>query len=83
MTATVISDLAAELPPAEDGTLSRVLYCDDRMRVVGFAFAAGQSRAASTSCSAGRRPRLRPGAGSTCPPGCRTPYGRWNPRSCC
>ncbi|MFF4685583.1 hypothetical protein [Streptomyces sp. NPDC001307] len=48
MTATVISHLAAELPPAEDGTLSRVLYRDDRMRVVGFAFAAGQELTAHT-----------------------------------
>jgi quercetin dioxygenase-like cupin family protein len=94
----VISDLAAELPPAEDGTLSRVLYRDDRMRVVGFAFAAGQELTEHTSAVpvvlqvvkgrldlvlAGRRLRRRPGAGSTCPPGCRTPYGRWNPRSCC
>lgn len=49
MTATVISDLAAELPLAEDGTLSRVLYRDDRMRVVGFAFAAGQELTEHTS----------------------------------
>lgn len=37
MSATVITDLAAELPLAEDGTLSRVLYRDDRLRVVGLA----------------------------------------------
>lgn len=49
MTATVISGLAAELPPAEDGTLSRVLYRDDRMRVAGFAFAAGQELTEHTS----------------------------------
>ncbi|HEY8474245.1 MAG TPA: cupin domain-containing protein [Natronosporangium sp.] len=42
MTATVIADLAAELEIPADGTLSRVLYRDDRLRVVGFAFAAGQ-----------------------------------------
>ncbi|WP_432117624.1 cupin domain-containing protein [Streptomyces sp. bgisy032] len=49
MSATVITDLAAELPLPEDGTLSRVLYRDDRLRVVGFAFAAGQELTEHTS----------------------------------
>jgi quercetin dioxygenase-like cupin family protein len=49
MSATVITDLAAELPLAEDGTLSRVLYRDDRLRVVGFAFASGQELTEHTS----------------------------------
>ncbi|MEV6613107.1 cupin domain-containing protein [Streptomyces sp. NPDC051051] len=49
MTVTVIADLAAELPVPEDGTLSRVLYRDDRLRVVGFAFAAGQELTEHTS----------------------------------
>jgi quercetin dioxygenase-like cupin family protein len=49
MTATVITDLAAELTVPEDGTLSRVLYRDDRLRVVGFAFAAGQELTEHTS----------------------------------
>lgn len=49
MTATVITDLAAELAVPEDGTLSRVLYRDDRLRVVGFAFAAGQELTEHTS----------------------------------
>ncbi|MEU5614469.1 cupin domain-containing protein [Streptomyces sparsogenes] len=49
MNATVIQDLAAELAPPEDGTLSRVLYRDDRLRVVGFAFAAGQELTEHTS----------------------------------
>lgn len=49
MSATVITDLAAELPLSEDGTLSRVLYRDDRLRVVGFAFAAGQELTEHTS----------------------------------
>ncbi|MBD0839710.1 cupin domain-containing protein [Streptomyces sp. TRM68416] len=49
MPATVITDLAAELPIPEDGTLSRVLYRDDRLRVVGFAFAAGQELTEHTS----------------------------------
>ncbi|MDX2934001.1 cupin domain-containing protein [Streptomyces ipomoeae] len=47
--ATVITDLAAELPLTEDGTLSRVLYRDDRLRVVGFAFATGQELTEHTS----------------------------------
>ncbi|MFI2433542.1 cupin domain-containing protein [Streptomyces sp. NPDC018693] len=49
MTATVITDLSAELPLPEDGTLSRVLYRDDRLRVVGFAFAAGEELTEHTS----------------------------------
>ncbi|MFC4463907.1 cupin domain-containing protein [Streptomyces xiangluensis] len=49
MPATVISNLAAELPLPEDGTLSRVLYRDDRLRVVGFAFATGQELTEHTS----------------------------------
>ncbi|GGI94343.1 cupin domain-containing protein [Streptomyces brasiliensis] len=49
MSATVIADLAAELPLSEDGTLSRVLYRDDRLRVVGFSFAAGQELTEHTS----------------------------------
>ncbi|MFE8011698.1 cupin domain-containing protein [Streptomyces antibioticus] len=49
MTVTVINDLAAELTVPEDGTLSRVLYRDDRLRVVGFAFATGQELTEHTS----------------------------------
>jgi quercetin dioxygenase-like cupin family protein len=49
MNATVIPDLTTELPVPEDGTLSRVLYRDDRLRVVGFAFAAGQELTEHTS----------------------------------
>ncbi|MBC7271937.1 MAG: cupin domain-containing protein [Streptomyces sp.] len=49
MSATVITDLAAELLLPEDGTLSRVLYRDDRLRVVGFAFATGQELTEHTS----------------------------------
>ncbi|MFF6996305.1 cupin domain-containing protein [Streptomyces sp. NPDC008313] len=47
--ATVFGDLAAELPLSEDGTLSRVLYRDDRVRVVGFSFAAGEELTEHTS----------------------------------
>lgn len=39
---TLIADLAAELEIPTNGTLSRVLYKDDQVRVVGFAFDAGQ-----------------------------------------
>ena len=35
---TVLHDVEAELEIPEDGVLSRVLYRDDRIRVVGFAF---------------------------------------------
>jgi quercetin dioxygenase-like cupin family protein len=49
MPATVITDLVDELAVPEDGTLSRVLYRDDRLRVVGFAFAAGQELTEHTS----------------------------------
>ncbi|WAZ26391.1 cupin domain-containing protein [Streptomyces cinnabarinus] len=49
MSATVLTDLVAELTVPEDGTLSRVLYRDDRLRVIGFAFAAGQELTEHTS----------------------------------
>jgi quercetin dioxygenase-like cupin family protein len=38
----VYDDLLAELEVPADGTLSRTLYQDDDVRLVGFAFAAGQ-----------------------------------------
>jgi quercetin dioxygenase-like cupin family protein len=38
----VIDDLIAALPLPEDGTLSRTLYRGEDVRLVGFAFAAGQ-----------------------------------------
>ena len=40
--AAVLDDLLAELPVPEDGTLSKTLYQSGRLRLVGFAFAAGQ-----------------------------------------
>ncbi|HEX6470888.1 MAG TPA: cupin domain-containing protein [Streptosporangiaceae bacterium] len=49
MPATVINDLAAELDIPPDGTLSRALYRDDRLRVIGFAFDAGQELTEHTS----------------------------------
>jgi quercetin dioxygenase-like cupin family protein len=40
--ATVLPDLTVELPVPADGTLSRTLHQDGDLRLVGFAFAAGQ-----------------------------------------
>ncbi len=42
MAHTFIPDIGDELEIPTDGTLSRVLYRDDRLRVVGFAFDAAQ-----------------------------------------
>ena len=42
MSYTAIEDVAAALEIPEEGTLSKVLYRDDRIRVVGFAFDEGQ-----------------------------------------
>jgi quercetin dioxygenase-like cupin family protein len=42
MEATVIADLTAEAGVPDDGTLSRVLHVDDRLRLVLFAFDEGQ-----------------------------------------
>jgi quercetin dioxygenase-like cupin family protein len=39
---TFIPDVSSEMEIPEQGTLSRVLYRDDRLRVVGFAFDVGQ-----------------------------------------
>lgn len=42
MSATVIADLAAELDIPENASASKVLYRDDHLRVIAFAFDAGQ-----------------------------------------
>ncbi|MCP3939085.1 MAG: cupin domain-containing protein [Actinomycetia bacterium] len=39
---TIFTDLVAEVEIPQDGTLSRVLYKDDHLRLVLFAFDAGQ-----------------------------------------
>ncbi|RLE12663.1 MAG: cupin [Actinobacteria bacterium] len=39
---TILSDIAESLAIPEDGVLSRVLFRDDDIRVVGFAFDTGQ-----------------------------------------
>ena len=41
---TILHDVEAELEIPEEGVLSRVLYRDDRIRVVGFAFDVDQER---------------------------------------
>ena len=42
MESTIIPDVTAEVEVPGDGTLSRVLYKDDHIRLVAFAFDAGQ-----------------------------------------
>ncbi len=49
LAATVFRDVAAEVEIPPEGTLSRVLYKDDRIRVVVFAFDAGQELTAHTA----------------------------------
>jgi quercetin dioxygenase-like cupin family protein len=46
---THLADVAAEVQPPEDGTLSRTLYNDDRVKVVLFGFSAGQELSDHTS----------------------------------
>lgn len=42
-------DLASNLEIPDEGTLSKVLYSDDRIRVVGFAFDSGQELSEHTA----------------------------------
>jgi quercetin dioxygenase-like cupin family protein len=44
-------DVAAEVEPPADGTLSRTLYVDDRLKVVLFGFAAGQELSEHTAAT--------------------------------
>ena len=46
---TVFADVAAEVEVPADGTLSRVLHSDDQIRVVVFAFDAGQELSEHTA----------------------------------
>jgi len=46
---TLYRDLAAEAPVPENGILSRTLFQDDSVKVVLFAFAAGQELSAHTA----------------------------------
>jgi quercetin dioxygenase-like cupin family protein len=50
--ATVFRDIAAEVTIPEEGTLSRVLYKDDQVRLVVFAFDAGQELTDHTAAMA-------------------------------
>lgn len=49
---TVFTDLATEVEIPRDGTISRVLYRDDRLRVVVFGFDQGQELTEHTAASA-------------------------------
>jgi len=64
---TVFSDLAAEVEIPVEGTLSRVLYKDDQIRLVVFAFDAGQELTSHTATVAAVvevvKGRLRVGLG--------------------
>jgi len=49
MDSTVFTDIAAEVEVPSNGTLSRVLYKDDQIRVVAFAFDTGQELSEHTA----------------------------------
>ena len=49
MNATTFLDLAAEVEIPEDGTISKTLYQDDRLKVILFGFAAGQELSEHTA----------------------------------
>jgi quercetin dioxygenase-like cupin family protein len=46
---TLLNDLAQQIEPPADGTLSRTIYQDDRLKVVLFGFSAGQELTEHTS----------------------------------
>ena len=46
---TYLADLAAEVEPPADGTLSRTIYQDERLKVVLFGFSAGQELSEHTA----------------------------------
>lgn len=46
---TSFDDLASEVTPPQDGTLSRTLHNDDHIKVVLFGFAAGEELSEHTS----------------------------------
>lgn len=48
-TYTLINDIVAEIEPPADGTLSRTIYQDDRLKAVLFGFSAGQELSEHTS----------------------------------
>lgn len=46
---TFIADLATQVAPPADGTLSRTVYQDERLKVVLFGFSAGQELSEHTA----------------------------------
>jgi quercetin dioxygenase-like cupin family protein len=48
---TLLADLANQVETPADGTLSRTLYHDDRLKVVLFGFSAGQELSEHTASS--------------------------------
>ena len=46
---TYIADMAKSIEPPLDGTLSRTLFNDDRVKVVAFGFSAGQELSEHTA----------------------------------
>ena len=48
---TLVADLASEIEPPADGTLSRTVYQDERLKVVLFGFSAGQELSEHTASS--------------------------------
>lgn len=48
-TYTFLADLSKELTPPADGILSRTLFSADRLKVVGFGFAAGEELSEHTA----------------------------------
>jgi quercetin dioxygenase-like cupin family protein len=46
---TMLSDLATQVETPSDGTLSRTVYQDDRLKVVLFGFSSGQELSEHTS----------------------------------
>lgn len=46
---TLIADLAAQIEPPTDGTLSRTIYQDERLKAVLFGFSTGQELSEHTA----------------------------------
>jgi quercetin dioxygenase-like cupin family protein len=46
---TMLADLARQVEPPADGTLSRTIYLDERLKAVLFAFSAGQELSEHTA----------------------------------
>jgi quercetin dioxygenase-like cupin family protein len=50
-TYTMLAELADQVEPPADGTLSRTIYHDDRLKVVLFGFSAGQELSEHTAAT--------------------------------